>query len=115
MEPTQAISPPQVAASRCDEEAVDARSPSCTDPTGEKVDEEPEPPATEGVAPGEVDPRHRASEPVLTTVEQVRAALEQASIVGHHDVVVWGRCARCGRVGRVVHFDGTFRARAQAP
>jgi len=57
----------------------------------------------------------RASMSVLTTVAQVRAALQNARESGFDDVVVWGRCARCGRVGRVVHFDGVLRTRARAP
>ncbi len=61
------------------------------------------------------DGSRRTSISVLTTVAQVRAALQQASESGIDDIVLWARCSRCGRVGRVVHFDGVLRARARAP
>jgi hypothetical protein len=51
---------------------------------------------------------------LLATVAQAQAVLQDARRGGLDDVVLWGRCARCGRVGRVVHFDGELRARAQA-
>lgn len=48
---------------------------------------------------------------VVTTVAQARAAVLQAHRSGPGGLVVLGRCAVCGRVGRVVHFDGELRAR----
>ena len=48
---------------------------------------------------------------VVTTVAQALAAVLQAQQSGHGDLVVLGRCSVCGRVGRVVHFDGALRAR----
>lgn len=114
LEPAQAVSSAQEAASRRAEEAVDAKTPSCRG-IRESRDKEPEPPATDGVAPCDAETSRPALGPVLTTAAQVRAALEHAFKVGHQDGVVWGRCARCGRVGRVVHFDGALRARARAP
>jgi hypothetical protein len=89
MESSRADSAAQAPESRSEEEVVDAQKP-----------------------PGW---SRRASISVLTTVAQVRAALQDARESGIDDVVVWGRCARCGRVGRVVHFDGELRACARAP
>ena len=114
LEPAQAVSSAQEAASRRAEEAVDEKMPSCSSSRGSR-DEEPEPPPTDSVAPCDAETIRPASGPVLTTAAQVRAALEHAFKVGHQDGVVWGRCARCGRVGQVVHFDGALRARARAP
>jgi hypothetical protein len=52
--------------------------------------------------------------PVFATVDQVRAALRRGQGVVGEGMVVLGRCARCGKVGRVVHFDGVLRAHSQA-
>jgi len=114
MESAQAVSSAQVATGRRVEEAVDAKTPTCRS-SRESRDEEPEPSAVGCVAPCDAAGPSPASGPVLTTAAQVRAALEHAFKVGHQDIVVWGRCARCGRVGRVVHFDGALRAHARAP
>jgi len=72
----------------------------------------------EAAPPGLVGRGHADAEcagPVFTTVAEVRAVLSRARQTGLRDIVVWGRCARCGRVGRVVHFDGELRARARSP
>lgn len=89
MESSPADSAAQAPGSRSDEEVVDAQKPS--------------------------DKSRRAFMSVLTTVAQVQAALLDPRQSGSDDVVVWGRCSRCGRVGRVVLFDGELRARARAP
>jgi hypothetical protein len=56
---------------------------------------------------------------VVRQVAQARAAAHAAHVQGRAglraDAVVYGRCARCGRVGEVVHFDGVLRARSQEP
>lgn len=65
---------------------------------------------------GNIEKNDMALGGVLTTVAQVRAALGQLSKVGlDEDTVWWGRCSRCGRLGRIVHFEGVFRARGQSP
>lgn len=111
VESAQAVTSAQVATSRGVVEAVDAKTSSCQ---GSKDHQDSEP-AKEGIPHGAACTNRLASGSVLTTVAQVRAALEHACQVGHEGVVVWGRCARCGREGVVVHFDGTLRARARAP
>jgi hypothetical protein len=114
VESAQAVSSAKVAPSCRVEEVGDAKTLSLQD-TLESRDKEPERPGIQGVAASDADTSRPVSGPVCTTVAQVRAALAHAGRVGHQGVVVWGRCARCGRVGRVVHFDGVLRARARAP
>ena len=111
MKSAQAVPPVQLAASRCVEESDDEKAPFCSDP--QKTGDEAVEPAARGGMVADADSRSAAGV-VLTTVAQVRAVLEHAVKAGHEGVVVWGRCARCGQVGRVVHFDGALRARAQA-
>jgi hypothetical protein len=52
---------------------------------------------------------------VVTTVAEARRVLSDAYAQGASAVVVAGRCARCGRLGQVVHFDGVLRARPGGP
>lgn len=97
--------------SRSEEELVDAKSP----PDRSHENAEIEAPATDFVRHCDAERRRLALGAVLTTAAAVRAALSDAREHGPDEVVVWGRCARCGRLGRVVHFDGELRARARAP
>jgi hypothetical protein len=99
---------------RGEEELVDAKSPPWQGAV-EAEDAEVDTPARVGVRSGDVEGSRLSPWPVLTTVAAVRAALADARDSGLDDVVVLGRCARCGRAGRVVHFDGELRARARAP
>ena len=115
LESAQAISSAPMAASRRVEETVDEKTPSCPNSGCETGDSEPERAATGDLAPCDAKRIQPASVAVLTTVAQVRAALQHARKEGHKDAVVWGRCARCGRVGQVVCFDGVLRGRARAP
>ena len=110
----QVASAVQTPVSRSEEELVDAKSPPGRSPE-EAEEAEVEAPATGDARCSDVDRSRMALGSVLTTVAQVRVALEDACETGLDDVVVWGRCSRCGRVGRVVHFDGSLRARARAP
>ncbi len=71
--------------------------------------------AANGDAAAGIDTIRAASERVLTTVAQLREVLSRARDDGRADVVVWGRCSACGRLGRVVHFDGAARAQVQDP
>ncbi|MBU0479408.1 hypothetical protein KKC91_12730 [bacterium] len=112
--PARAALVVQAPVSRNEEDVVDAKSPSSRSPQ-EAGDEEVAASATGGALHGDVDTSRMALGCVLTTVAQVRAALRDARKAGLEGVVLWGRCSRCGRVGRVVHFDGELRARARAP
>jgi hypothetical protein len=103
----------QTPVSHSEEELVDAKAPDRS--PGEAEVEEADAPTVGVVRCGDVERSRMALGSVLTTVAQVRAALQDACETGIDDVVVLGRCSRCGRVGRVVHFDGSLRARARAP
>lgn len=122
VEPTRAVSSARMASSRSGEETVDAKKPSCSESREswgnmpETAHETvPEPPATGSTTPYGAQTSHPAPGPVFTSAARVRVALEHARRGGHPDAVIWGRCAKCGRVGQVVHFDGGLRARARAP
>lgn len=110
----RAASAMQTPMSRSGEELVDAKAPPGKSPEAAR-DEAVEAPKTGAVRCGDVERSRMAPMSVLTTVAQVRAALRAARETGLDDVVVCGRCSRCGREGRVVHFDGELRARARAP
>jgi hypothetical protein len=108
----QADSAVQEPVSRSEDEVVDAKTPS--DKSSEEAgDDEVEAPPNSDLPGSDVEWSRRVL--VLTTVAQVRAALQHAREVGHEDVVILGRCEKCGRVGRVVHFDGELRSRARDP
>lgn len=96
------------------EETIDAKT-ACDPGPRATGDDERETAVAGRVAAGDVETSSTASGPVFATVAQVRGALLAAAKKGHDNVVVWGRCARCGRVGQVVHFDGALRARAREP
>ena len=107
--PARAATPVQAPVRRKEQEVVDAKTQLGRSP-GEDGDEEADAPAP-GVHCGDVERSRVALGPVLRTAAQVRAALEHAHDVGNEAVVLWGRCSRCGRMGRVVHFDGVLRGR----
>ena len=111
--PATAASAVQAPVSRGEEELVDGKAPSSRSP-GDVGDEEAEAPENGGRSFCDVGRSRMAPRVVLTTVAQVRAALREADEAGIDDVVLWGRCSRCGRAGRIVHFEGLLRARAQA-
>jgi hypothetical protein len=112
VEATQTASALEVGAGRCVAEIDDAQKSVCCGPLATR-EGELWLPAIRGVAAPPA-PNNQLPGPVVTTVAQVRAALAHADEANAVGVDVWGRCARCGRVGRVVHFDGVLRARAQA-
>jgi len=112
--PARAASTVHVPVSRDEQEVVDAKRPPDKLP-GEAGDDKAEATTPDGVRCGDVAWSRTGPVSVLTTVAQVRAALRDARETGVDDIVVWGRCSRGGRVGRVVHFDGELRARARAP
>lgn len=110
--PASPVSAAQVLACGGVEEVVDEK-PSPFGPTPQAEGDGREAAPKGGAPSGHADAWRTG--PVFTTVAEVRAALARARQAGRCDVVVWGRCARCGRVGRVVHFDGVLRASARAP
>jgi len=105
VQPTRAVPATHALASRSVEEAVDAKTQALRSPSPAQAHER-EAPETDGT-PASVGP-------VLTTVAQARAAVLDVR-TGGRVVAVRGRCAGCGRVGRLVHFDGVLRARPRAP
>lgn len=104
-----------VSSSRGVEEARDARSKPHKREERLQAESNAESPAQPWSKPEGIGPVWGAPVVVLTTVAQVRAALRRAREVGWEAVVLWARCAGCGRVGRVLHFEGVVRARARDP